>query len=115
MTENKSNELTAPAEFWSLSEEKRKELLNECGPDGPLNKFIPDHLVGLPIKKSCNIHDYMFSEAKNREDYSAADQVFFKNMNKEIDNGTNNFFLKSVRKLFSLIYYAAVRIYSSVP
>ena len=109
MIKNNSNELTAPDEYWALSEEKRKELLNECGPDGPLNKLIPDHLAGLPIKKSCNIHDFMFSEAKNKKDYKEADKVFLKNMNKEIEKGTNNFFLKSVRKLFSLIYYAAVR------
>ena len=45
-------QLQAPKEYWELDASERKKLLNQCGPDGPLNYWVPNHLSGLDVSDS---------------------------------------------------------------
>ncbi|USN48064.1 MAG: hypothetical protein H6626_02940 [Pseudobdellovibrionaceae bacterium] len=102
--------LQAPEEYWRLDDEEKKKLLNQCGPDGPLNSVVPNHLLGLNISDQCDVHDFMFSKAQNSEDFKEADKVFLKNMMTHIENNPSS--LSIWRKMLAYIYFGAVRIYS---
>ena len=109
-----SNNIEAPEKYWQLTDDQRKKMLNECGPDGFLSVMIPNHLLGLDISQECNIHDLMFIEAKNQEDYLVADEVFLQNMNRKIEANSKSFVGRFFRKILAKIYYAAVRAYSKI-
>mgnify|MGYP000713132747 CR=1 FL=1 len=111
---NKSNKLTAPKEYYELSPSERKGLLNQCGPDGPLNNYIPNHLLGTNISRSCDINDFMFIEAKNKKEAELADKVFLKNMNVQIQSEPKSNILNPIRRFFAKIYFYATRAYSSI-
>ena len=102
--------LQAPDEYWNLEDKEKKKLLNQCGPNGPLNHVIPDHLLGLDIGQSCDVHDFMFSQALNSDDHRLADKVFLSNMMTQIENNPSPISLW--RKMLAYIYFGAVRIYS---
>ena len=102
--------LKAPDEYWRLSDEEKKKLLNRCGPDGPLNRVVPNHLLGLSIADQCDVHDLMFIRAENSEELREADEVFLENMMTQIENNPGP--LSFGRKLLAYIYFGAVRIYS---
>lgn len=106
--------LQAPEEYWQLDDEEKTKLLNQCGPDGPLNSLVPDHLFGLKISSICDIHDFTFTNAKSSEDHRKSDQLFLKNMNTAIEAQTKSKPLVFLRKSLAYIYYLAVRIYSSI-
>lgn len=106
--------LQAPEEYWQLDDEEKKKLLNQCGPSGPLNSLVPDHLLGLSLKKICDIHDFTFSKSKTSEDYKRSDQLFLKNMNTAIEVQTKSKPLAFLRKSLAYLYYLAVRTYSSI-
>ena len=104
--------LRAPLDYYEASKEERDEIINRCGPDGFLNKFIPDHLFGLSIAEVCNIHDWEFSKARSQKDLKRADLNFKNNLmwliNKKSSNGT----LKFLREAAAKVYYWVVRVYS---
>ncbi len=102
--------LQAPEEYWKLDNEEKKKLLNQCGPDGPLNQLVPNHLLGLSVISSCNVHDYMFIKARNSKELKEADKVFLKNMMTQIENNPSP--VSIWRKMLAYIYFGAVRIYS---
>lgn len=102
--------LQAPEEYWQLDYNERRNLLNQCGPDGPLNSLIPDGLAGLDISDVCDIHDYMFVKARNKQELKEADNVFLKNMMKRVKSEPG--FKAFWRKILAHIYYGAVRVYS---
>ncbi len=104
--------LQAPDEYWQLSKEERKKLLNQCGPSGPLVFFVPNNLLGLNISKSCNIHDYTFNNSKSNGDHKKSDQLFLKNLYFTIENQSKSKILQFLRKSLALVYFAAVRVYS---
>lgn len=112
MRQNKYR-LEAPEEYWQLSKSERKEIVNNCGPDGSINKLIPDHLLGLGIADICNIHDVTFARAKSQKDHKKSDRLFLKNMNNRIENDSKTYFGKVVRKALAMIYFIAARVYSS--
>ncbi len=103
--------LDAPKEYWKLTKEERDRLLNKCGPDGPLNSIIPNHLMGVDISESCNIHGYMYSIAKTKKDLDAANSIFLSNIKREIGNKKQTL-LYFIRVGIGYIYYSAVRLYS---
>jgi hypothetical protein len=105
--------LQAPDSYWKLTDEQKDKLLNQCGPDGPLNKVIPDHLLGLSISESCNIHDYMFGEAIGQQEAKLADKVFLRNMKTQVES-KNDRFLTTMRRFLAYLYYVAVRGYSKL-
>ncbi len=104
------SQLQAPKEYWSLSQKERLTLLNQCGPEGPLNGLIPDSLLGLDISESCNIHDFMVMKARNRNHLKVADDVFHRNMRSQIKVKPG---FKGVwRQFLAYIYFKSVRVYS---
>ena len=111
---NNSKRLKAPKEYYELSPMERRNLLNQCGPDGALNDYIPNHLLGTNISKSCDIHDFMFIEAKNKKEAELADKIFLKNMNTQIESEPNSKLLNPVRKIFAKLYFFATRAYSTL-
>ena len=104
--------LRAPLDYYEASKEERDEIINRCGPDGFLNKFIPDHLFGLSIAEVCNIHDWEFSKAQSQDVLKKADLNFKNNLMVIVRNYTKNVFLKSIRQAAAKIYFWVVRAYS---
>jgi len=104
--------LEAPKEYFELSKDEKRKITNKCGPDGFINKIIPNSLLGLDISESCNIHDFMFHHSKTKEDFKRSDKTFLKNLKKEIK--TSNFIMEPIRKTFSYFYYYVVRLYSYI-
>jgi hypothetical protein len=104
--------LIAPESYWSATDEEKEAVINHCGPDGILNKFILNHLLGTKIHQSCAIHDWMFVETNSQDDLKIADDIFLKNMNIEIENGSPGLVVKFLQKLMAKVYYLAVRLYS---
>lgn len=102
--------LKAPEEYWLLTETERKEMLNQCGPNGPLNHLIPNHLLGLNISESCDIHDFMYIKSLSGKDLKKADRIFFDNMMTQVKNGSSS--VSIWRKILAYINFGAVRIYS---
>lgn len=108
----KANNLLAPESYRKASEDEKKKVLNECGPDGPLNSVIPNNLLGLDISESCNIHDWMFVKSESQADHHVSDLIFLNNMKRQIEEGTENKFLRFFRKIAARLYFGAVRLYS---
>lgn len=102
--------LKAPDRYWLLTQKEREKMLNQCGPDGPLNLLIPNHLMGADISESCNIHDFMYIKAESKSDLREADRVFLDNMMTQVENGSK--FSRFGRKMLAYFYYGAVRAYS---
>ena len=114
MKETNKYELDAPEEYWKLTHKEREKIVNECGPDGFINRLIPNHLLGLDISDACNIHDFMFAKAKNHEEHREADKTFLKNIDKKIIQGSKTFLGRILRKGLARIYYLVARIYSKL-
>ena len=106
------NGLKAPMSYVEAPLEIKREVVNKCGPDGLLSRLVPNHLLGLNISESCNIHDWMFAEAKNQRAHQKSDAVFLKNIKTQIKKSKTNSLLKTVRYGMAYIYFGAVRIYS---
>jgi hypothetical protein len=103
------NGLVAPYGFWDLSDDAKKELCNGCGPQGGifltiLSWGIPDHLFGLDISETCNIHDYCrIIDMPQKE----CDNLFLDNMGALIDAAGG--ILRSARHWAAFHYWLAVR------
>ena len=102
--------LYAPLSYWESSREEKENHINGCGPHHLPSWLIPDNLLGANITESCNIHDWMFKESKIEEDFKNTDQVFLKNMQREIPQ--NEGILRMLRNSLIYVYYGAVRVYS---
>ena len=102
--------LHAPDQYWKLDEDEKKKLLNQSGPDGPLNYLVPNHLIGLNVSASCNIHDFMYSKARTSKDFKLADKIFLMNLMTQIEERPG--VITPWRKILAYVYYSAVRIYS---
>jgi hypothetical protein len=77
--------LYAPAEYWKLTVEQKREICNGCGTKGLIGYIVPDSFWGLCIKAACDIHDYMYHIGETHADKEAADRVFKYNMLRLID------------------------------
>ena len=108
------NGLKAPKQYIEASIEEKEKILNKCGPDGVINHLVPDHLIGLDISASCNIHDWMFTKAMSQSDHKKSDAVFLQNLKTQIREKKSNPLLKYLRYGFAYIYFGAVRIYSTL-
>ena len=105
--------MKVPANMLMATDEEIKDkLLNNCGPGGPLNSVIPDHLLGVDISTACNIHDWTYLEAKNERDHRKSDYLFLENMKTNIRNESSDSVLKYMRYGLAYVYYGAVRMYS---
>ncbi len=112
MSKSPQNRLVAPADYWELTEDQKKQIVNQCGPDGPLNSLVPNSLFGLDISDECDAHDWMFVQAKNSRELKEADDVFLMNMKSKVREGTTLLPLIWLRESLAHLYYAAVRLYS---
>jgi len=106
------NGLMAPKSYVEAPLDLKREIVNKCGPDGLLSRLVPNHLLGLDISESCNIHDWMFVEAKNQKEHQRSDTTFLKNIKTQIHKSKTSSLLKPVRYGMAYIYFGAVRIYS---
>ncbi|MCB9092886.1 MAG: hypothetical protein H6620_10030 [Halobacteriovoraceae bacterium] len=112
MSKNPKSRLIAPREYRKLTADQKSKIVNQCGPDGPLNSLVPSSLIGLDISEVCDIHDWMFTQARNSHEFKVANNVFFKNLKKKIAEYTSFAPLGWLQKVFAHIYHAAVRLYS---
>lgn len=104
--------LWAPAAYWTLHPNDKKEICNRCGPRGVFADYIPNKILGLYIGECCNIHDYMYNKARpNIEDKKKADRVFKNNMLRLIDAKTKWKWLRKMRKWLAEKYYKTVKLF----
>jgi len=101
-------ELYAPKEYWKLSLETKKAVVNGCGAGSALFDFVPDNILGLDISECCNIHDYMYHVGETNEDKLEADRVFLNNLVRTIDKNTSWKWIRKRRKKIAYVYYKAV-------
>lgn len=101
--------LYAPAEYWTASPEKKKEVCNGCGPFGKFD-FVPDNILSLDISEACDIHDWMYTFGATIEDKAEADRVFLNNILRLIEGDTSRLgrWLKPFRRRRALLYYEMV-------
>ena len=83
------------------------KIVNGCGAAGAKFDFIPDTILGLPIKHACFIHDYEYSVGATIEDKRRADFRFLCNMI-EIINNESIGLLKWPRRMRAQTYYSSV-------
>ena len=108
-----SEGMQIPLEMLSANESSiENKKLNNCGPGGPLNYLIPDHLLGTKISSSCNIHDWTYLESKDEVEHRHSDLLFLKNMKAEVRAEPAHPVLKYMRFGLAYAYYGAVRMYS---
>ena len=110
----KKDGLIVPSSYLNATEKERKKILNQCGPDGPVNKWVPNHLLGVDISESCNIHDWTFVDAKNQKEHKRSDKIFLKNMLATVDKESKWAVPRIIRRGLAYLYYGAVRVYSSL-
>ena len=72
---NQEKGVIIPKGYSDLTEEQKKGRLNKCGPDGFVNKLVPDHILGLDVSEVCNYHDFMYVNSKSKEDLKKADEL----------------------------------------
>jgi hypothetical protein len=98
--------LIAPAGYWNLTDEQKKEICNGCGGrNSVLTKFLPQGT----FKECCNIHDYMYFIGRTEEDKKLADRVFYLNLNRVVKHKKG--FQKFVKKIIAKTYFTAVKKY----
>lgn len=100
--------LYAPEQYWGLSQNVKKQLVNGCGTAGWKGKLIPDTIWGLNIKPSCNIHDFMYGVGETIEDKDEADRSFRNNMLRQIETAGGPKWLQWLRRRRAQKYYLAV-------
>ena len=100
--------LYAPAEYWQLTPEQRKDVTIGCGPGRFGSRLVPDRLWGLSIKEACNIHDWMYHTGAAIEDKDEADRVFLNNMLRLIDSAGGLWPVVALRRHAAAKYYRAV-------
>lgn len=83
------------------------KVVNGCGAAGAKLDFVPDTILGLPIKHACYAHDFDYAVGKTIEDKFKADSRFLDNLLAIIENESIHF-LKWPRRLRAMSYYSAV-------
>ncbi len=106
--------LKVPHSFSIATNNERAMVVNKCGPDGWLSQLIPDHLLGVDISRSCNIHDWMVEKAKSKSELLSADWVFLENMTREVDKASGSPLGAGLRRALAYLYFGAVRVYSGL-
>lgn len=111
MIENRQG-LRVPLDYYELKQDDRSEVLNTCGPDGFLNKLVPNSVLGLEITPACQIHDWEFDKARNQKDFEKADKNFKGNLNYLNRKSKDGKLVKFLRRQIFKLYYFIVRQYS---
>lgn len=76
----KGVKLAAPASFWKAQQELRDAVCGGCGPGGLGDYGVPDTLVFLNIRVSCEIHDWCFAVWNVKPAFVSANNIFKNNM-----------------------------------
>lgn len=104
--------LYAPQDYRNATHEQRLKVINGCGPDGFVNRLIPNSICGVDVTEAYNIHDWMVVKAVNSKDRFHADNVFKENLRKLINWNKGPLALRLLRQGIAKIYYWAVLLYS---
>ena len=99
--------LYAPAEYWELSPESKKEICNGVGPKG-FGWIIPETVWGLSMTEAADIHDYMYHIGEILKDKEEADNIFLSNMIIIIEKETWFDWVKKIRLNRANLMYKAV-------
>ena len=92
--------------------ELKKANFNKCGPDGALNRLIPNHLLGVEVSASCNIHDWTYQNASSKTGHKNSDLVFLHNMQTQIRAEGGALPIRILRHGLAYMYFGAARLYS---
>lgn len=93
-----------PYWFWDAPPHEQQ---GGCGPgEGIGDRLVPDYLLGLSIKPSCSIHDFMYRWGVTLDDKNMADRVFHQNMRRIVKKYGGIF--KLPRYSLAYVYYKAV-------
>lgn len=79
--------LLAPAEFWDMSAEERRERCNGCGP-GRLWWLVPDNPHGVCFGPACDIHDFTHQDV--RFNFSLSNALFKYNLGAQAKKSEQN-------------------------
>jgi len=81
-----------------------------CGPGKLGDIFVPDRFLGLCMRKSCAIHDWMYAFGETSVDKKYSDSIFYQNMLTTIKNNPSKFQLVNwLRKQMAHKFYLAVK------
>tara|TARA_B110000261_G_scaffold160658_1_gene200663 strand:- start:2674 stop:3024 length:351 start_codon:yes stop_codon:yes gene_type:complete len=106
--------LFEPEGYKALTAAEKSKICNGCGSKNSISGlFTPSTLYGLSIERSCNIHDWQYSQPypKTVVEKEAADRIFLNNMNRQIEAASK--WLRWLRKRRALKYYFAVKWFGS--
>ena len=98
-------ELVIPHRYPLLTIKDREKICNGCGSKGGID--VPDTMYFLSVTEACDIHDFMWHEAKALEDLEYANEVFHSNMKIIIKRGS--WWLRGLRYSRAHKYYLAVK------
>lgn len=99
--------VVAPAGYFLLTEEEKKEVCNGAGPKG-IGWLVPDTIYGVSITEAANIHDFMYVGGFSKED---ADTLFLQNMLALINAHKGSEVLRYLRVARAHTYYYSVKLF----
>ena len=116
---NISPYLFAPESYIRALPEVIAKVVNGCGPGGWKVDLVPDTILLLSVKESCNIHDWCYSEGSS-EDYRLwADDLLHQNLKATIYHAAERSWFARILLPHRLVrakeYYYAVRAFGSDP
>ena len=100
-----------PCSFHFATPDQKADATGGCGPGGMGDLLVPDTLWGLSVRRSCQIHDWMYTFGETEDDKTRADLIFLNNMVREIKAAKSWGLLENLRLHRAKIYYHAVSIF----
>lgn len=102
-----------PCCFHDATPEQRRTAIGEggCGPGGFGDKLVPDKILWLSVKPSCQIHDWCYHYGETLADKEMADRIFLNNMLRQIWPAKSRW--RIPRMLLAYGYYKAVKCFGA--
>jgi len=97
-----------PCNYNQADAMQRAEAAGGCGPGGAGDKFVPDTMYGLSVKRSCAIHDWCYHYGTTPEEKERSDDIFLNNMVRQIEAESKSKILKRLRLRRAKTYYYSV-------
>jgi len=97
--------LAAPWSFWTADAELRRAVVNGCGPGKAGDWLVPDNIIGLNAKPSCEIHDWMFAVYNCKEGFDLSNNLFKNNLIRSNRQHVGMGFMKKARIPIILGYF----------
>lgn len=76
----------APISYWEATEEQILARTGGCGPGKFGDSLVPDSALGESLFLSCQIHDWMWADCKDKYDKKVTDRIFLLNMVEQVDD-----------------------------